>query len=142
MTRSPQTAPLVLVLLASAGLGMAGCADTPLAPSSAVPTVPTALSGARIGLDDAAQRLAPSLDRLLDSSALQDALKAANAAIARGDARALGAALDHADRLVTRLAGEKHEAAAADLDALRLSLTEARDLLSSMSNDTPTPVAP
>jgi hypothetical protein len=130
--------------MASAGLAgsaMTGCADAPPT-STAIRTAPAASSGARIGLDDAAQRLAPALDRLLDSSALQDALKEANAAMARDDVRTLAAALDRADRLVARLADGKHEAAAADLDALRLSLAEARAQLSSMSNVTPTSVAP
>lgn len=128
--------------VALGGAGMTGCADAPLARSGATPTAPAMLSGARIGLDDAAQRLAPSLDRLLASSALQDALKAANAAIERGDARALAAALDRADRATARLADGHHDAAAADLDALRLSLSDARALLSSMSNVSPTPDLP
>ncbi len=121
---------------------MIACTEAPTQPLAVTHDPSTSAAAARNGLADALTRLAPSLDALEHDSTLQEALRLANAAIEQGHVQDLKHALDRADRIVSRMAVRDHQGGAADLDAVRLSLAEARQVEASMSHVSPTPDQP
>src|SRR4051812_2718296 len=109
---------------------LAACSDKPAAPAEATDATlsPAVAARARIGVDDAIERLAPAIQRLEQKTDLRDALDRVRLAIDQRNARALERALEHAEHVLTRLEEHDDGSLIADLSAIRLQLDDARQL--------------
>ena len=109
---------------------LAGCGDEPAGPARAADATLAAsaaeIAAARIGMDDAMERLAPAVEGLARRTDLRDALDQVRLAIEQRDVRALNSALRRADRALTRLEAADDGSVSADLTALRLQLDDSR----------------
>jgi hypothetical protein len=110
-----------------------GCADAahPVAPA-AVPAAPATSASFSVapaqvanlsaGINDAVDRLLPSIGSGENVTALRASLEAISTAVAAGDAAAAADAVAAARAGIAAVAAEKGDAAAADLGAISLAL--------------------
>lgn len=138
MNPSTRTRALPLLLVP---LFAAGCSDTPPtqparppeadAPTARLQLAPAEAAGFAATLEDARTRLLPALGEAPEAAALGQALDALAAALAARDPAALVQALERSDAALAGLAAaeaERAAALAADLEAVRLIVAEARPL--------------
>ncbi len=118
--------PLVLAT------GLAGCDSPtrPAEPASAPMVVAPALSAALSAtVADARERIVPGLVQEATPDALGAALADVANALSAGDAGALRGALGRADAALAAINPDEAAASAADLDAVRLVIAQARTTL-------------
>ena len=142
--QSPALVAKVCVATAFSVLLIACSSDSATAPASAAtPTVTFSASArdvnmTRMGLADASTRLAPAVQLLAANADLSDALGLISKAVDKQDAVALQRGLTLAGRAVDRIeaAADNDFSARADVDALRLTLTDAARLIAPQTDPT------